>query len=138
MAWPNPFRRRDENTRTIWGYTFQLTDDHLTPEQTAPLKQSFDRLGDEALARLNALSPMTALAVSRDTPEKTKGLVGEEQSKNIPTQKPVVAAKRDLYQSLRDNAPRDPILTQLWTEAHTVPSWVDWDSVARGQDVFYR
>ena len=140
MAWPNPFRRRNEETRYRWGYTFQLTKEHLTPEQTNPLKYSYDTLGEKALEKLDALSPSSHSFVSRKVPQ------GEErQDKKQPASpedsngnKTVMVAKRDLYVLLRDNVQTDPVLEELWTEAHTVPSWVDWDRVARGQDVFYR
>jgi len=139
MAWPNPFRHRDKNTRTAWGYTFQLTSDHLTPEQIAPMKQSFDELGGEALERLDAISQAPQSLLPRTTSagfeERSRGKCG----KNSPGKEDsFTAPKRDLYIILRDNAQDDPVLGQLWTEAHTVPSWVNWDQVARGQDVFYR
>jgi hypothetical protein len=46
--------------------------------------------------------------------------------------------QRDLYALLRDNHPSDPKLHELWTEVNTVPTWVDWEQISRGQDVFYR
>jgi hypothetical protein len=46
--------------------------------------------------------------------------------------------KRDLYALLHDHAFDDEKLGQLWNEVNTVPDWVDWDQIARGQDVFYR
>ena len=139
MAWPNPFRRRDQNTRTCWGYTFQITSDHLTPEQTAPLKYSYDRLGDEALKRLDAISQPSYSPLSHKVPAQPKRPARENYEKESSSnEKPVIVPKRDLYISLRDNAQSDPVLGQLWAEAHTVPSWVNWDQLARGQDVFYR
>jgi hypothetical protein len=39
---------------------------------------------------------------------------------------------------LRDHAEDDPKLNELWTEINTVPEWVDWDQIQRGQDVFFR
>lgn len=138
MAWPNPFRRRNENTRTCWGYTFQLTKDHLTPKQTHPMKYSFDRLGDEAYSRLDVISKQQHTLISQEKPVKPIKPSLRECQKNASSQETVIKPKRDLYILLRDNAQSDPVLSQLWTEAHTVPSWVDWASVARGQDVFYR
>lgn len=144
MAWLNPFRHRDENTRTAWGYNFQLTSDHLTPEQIAPMKQSFDELGSEAFKRLDAISQAPHSQLPRTTSarfeEQSRGERKKDPSeKNSPGKEEIVTApKRDLYIVLRDNAQDDLILGQLWTEAHTVPSWVNWDQVARGQDVFYR
>ena len=113
MAWPNPFRRRDEHTRTAWGYTFQLTPNHLTPEQSHPLKHSYDNLGEQCLDRLNQLEPPTG--------------AGKEK-------KP----KRDLYRALEEHHDNDECLRKLWNQVNSVPDWVDWDQIARGQDVFYR
>ena len=45
---------------------------------------------------------------------------------------------RDLYQLLRDHAETDELLKRFWQEVNTVPSWVDWAQIQRGQDVFYR
>ena len=45
---------------------------------------------------------------------------------------------RDLYVILREHKDEDELLQQFWTEVNTVPPWVDWDQIARGQDVFYR
>ncbi|KAJ5958062.1 uncharacterized protein N7479_005212 [Penicillium vulpinum] len=46
--------------------------------------------------------------------------------------------KKDLYGLLRDHAEEDPKLNELWTEINTIPQWVDWDQIQRGQDVFFR
>ena len=45
---------------------------------------------------------------------------------------------RDLYQILLDHQETDELLHRFWLEVNTVPSWVDWDQIQRGQDVFYR
>ena len=134
MAWPNPFRRRDENTRSAWGYTFQLTAEHLTPEQTHPLKYSYDTLGEEALDRINLISPPASSELPRNSP-RTSGTKGPAQdgAENI-----APAPRRDLFFLLRDNAGMDEKLGELWKQVNTVPDWVDWGQIARGQEVFYR
>ncbi|EXJ89017.1 hypothetical protein A1O3_02081 [Capronia epimyces CBS 606.96] len=126
MAWPNPFRRKDENTRTCWGYTFQLTPEHLTPEQAHPLKYTYDVLGEECYDILNQISSSEAEA----EPQPPNGVGKSPSSKQKP--------KRDLYLLLEANAEKDEKLRQLWDEVTTVPYWVDWDQIGRGQDVFYR
>ncbi|KAL9123276.1 MAG: hypothetical protein Q9187_000184 [Circinaria calcarea] len=128
MAWPNPLRSRDEHTRTYWGYTFQLTDLHLTQEQSKPLKFSYDRLGEQALERLNDISPPPRSALPRNSSKYAEGI--SETPNNSP--------KRDLYLLLRDNSAKDDVLGALWEKVNTVPSWVDWAQIARGQEVFYR
>lgn len=125
--WPNPFRRHDENTRKTWGTIFQWTPDHMTLEQMIPLRYSYDILGEECLNRLDAISPPPQPSPLRHKTET----VGNEPVK-------VDTPKRDLYVLLRDNASEDPKLRELWDEVNTIPEWVDWDQIARGQDVFYR
>jgi hypothetical protein len=126
MAWPNPFRRKDEDTRYAWGYTFQWTSRHFTSEQLHPLKYSYDILAGECLDRLDEISPPQ----STELPRNRGKLPPMGQQKQVP--------KRDLYALLRDHAPHDEMLGRLWNEVNTVPDWVDWDQIARGQDVFYR
>jgi len=135
MAWPNPFRRRDENTRTCWGYTFQLTSEHLTAEQAHPLKFSYDVLGEECYHILNRTCVQEVK--TQDTAPLEAALSqtpGDPASNSEKTAKP----KQDLYTIFRDNHEKHPKLQQLWDEVTTIPDWVDWDQIARGQDVFYR
>lgn len=54
---------------------------------------------------------------------------------NSDTDKPF---KKDLYALLRKHASEDPRLEELWTQINTVPEWVDWEQIQRGQDVFFR
>ena len=142
MAWPNPFRRRDKNTRTCWGYTFQLSDLHITPDLADPLKRSYDRLGEQALGRLDIICPAlrpeslhsarkysTRQDGSQKSKEEIKGNIGKEADSK---------SRRDLYELLRDHSMTDEILGALWTEVNTIPDWVDWAQISRGQEVFYR
>lgn len=52
--------------------------------------------------------------------------------------KPLAVPQRDLYALLEQYHSSDPKLDELWSQVQTVPDWVDWDQIARGQDVFYR
>lgn len=45
---------------------------------------------------------------------------------------------KDLYTLLKTHADEDPKLQELWTQINTVPEWVDWKQIQRGQDVFFR
>lgn len=47
-------------------------------------------------------------------------------------------ARRDLYKLLEDHHSDHEDLETLWQQIWMVPEWVDWDQLARGQDVFYR
>ncbi|RMZ76277.1 hypothetical protein DV737_g4888, partial [Chaetothyriales sp. CBS 132003] len=127
MAWPNPFRQSDENTRTCWGYTFQLTPDHLTTEERTRLRFSYDKLADECLDILNEISPPGATQALKHT--KPPG------ANNTTADEP---AKRDLYLLLEAHRGQHPKLQDLWDSVTTIPPWVDWDQIQRGQDVFYR
>jgi hypothetical protein len=125
MAWPNPFRRRDENTRTCWGYTFQLTPLHLTAEQSYPLRFSYDTLADECLDVLNEIAPLQP-ATTTSSPDGTNQEVPSQEERH---KTPAVKATRDLYLLLRDNVDKDTKMRQLWDEVNTIPDWVDWDQV---------
>jgi hypothetical protein len=127
MAWPNPFHRDDENTRRAWGYKFQWSPEHLTPEDLHSLKFTYDTLGEECLNKLDIISPPPNAELPRNksrSPEK-----GGDEKK---------APKRDLYALLRDHHSEDAKLKEMWDEVNNVPDWVDWEQIERGQDVFYR
>ncbi|GAB7352807.1 hypothetical protein MBLNU459_g3424t2 [Dothideomycetes sp. NU459] len=138
MAWPHPFRVRTPNTRSAWGYMFELTDEHITPEEYNPLKYSYDVLGEEVLNRVNEISPPPSELPRNQsrTPEKPSETTFSEkvEGEKASPQKP----RRDLYALVKEHAHTDPILERFWKEVNTVPSWVDWEQIARGQDVFYR
>jgi hypothetical protein len=99
--------------------SFEWTELHRTAEQLRPLTFSYDKLADDCIAKLNELSP----------PEKYRPKAGEPPRK---------APKRDLLALLEKHAKDDAKLEELWTEVNTVPDWVDWDQIQRGQEVFYR
>lgn len=80
--------------------------------------------------RINEISPPTT---SRP-PRKESGVQPDGKIEGTTEKRPA----RDLYALLRDHADSDETLQLLWTEVNTVPDWVDWDQIARGQEVFYR
>lgn len=118
MIWSNLLPPRDENKRAKWGYEFQWTENHLTADQTNPLRFSYDRLGEQALERLRLIQSSAAATSERDSK--------------------VLKPRLDLYTLLQENYKNDEILEQLWKEVNTVPDWVDWEQLAREQEVFYR
>ena len=79
---------------------------------------SYDKLGNEALDRLDEISP--PMSKGWKCPHS-----GEE-------------GQRDLYALLRDNAVSDKTLHCLWTEISEPPDWVDWEQIARGQRIVYQ
>ncbi|KAL2862356.1 oxygenase MpaB family protein [Aspergillus lucknowensis] len=92
-----------------WDYSFEWTDQHRPGSELEPWTRTCDTLADECNAILDAL-PASA----------------EDPS------------KRDRYALLRDNHASDPKLEELWTQINTVPEWVDWEQIQRGQDLFWR
>lgn len=122
---------------SCWGYTFELTEKHLSPEQCDPLKHSYDVVGEQVLDRLNELSPPKDKQLPRGnsqfTSTATRDTEPTEQLKEAPK-----VPQRDLYAILREHAETDELLQRFWRDVNTVPSWVDWAQIQRGQDVFYR
>lgn len=120
-----------------WGYTFELTDEHLTPEQCEPLKHSYDTLGEQALDRLNEISPPERKELPRNNSQFSgyakKDAEGHKTEKEAPK-----LPSRDLYQMLLTHKETDEMIQRFWDEVTTVPSWVDWAQIQRGQDTFYR
>ncbi|KAJ5575571.1 hypothetical protein N7535_002497 [Penicillium sp. DV-2018c] len=96
-----------------WGYSFYWTDLHTPRDDLYPMVKTYDTLADECVERLNKIS------AAGDSAEKRP-------------------FHRDLYGLLKDHADEDPKLKELWNELNTVPEWVDWDQIKRGQDTFFR
>ncbi|PWY80454.1 hypothetical protein BO94DRAFT_548431 [Aspergillus sclerotioniger CBS 115572] len=107
------------NLRSYWDYTFLWTDLHQTKEQLRPRIYTYDRLADECLERLDVLAPETVQDVQNDAAGPKK-------------------PRRDMHALMKDHARNDPKLGELWTQVNTVPEWVDWQQIQRGQDVFFR
>lgn len=124
-------RPSDANTRKCWGYRFQLTPEHLTPEQAHPLKYTYDSLGDECVAILNEISPPKPDAPKQ---EETVHEVGKEPDPEAEAERKKKAkrARRDLYVILKDVHDQHEKLEELWNQVHAIPEWVDWDQIKRG------
>jgi hypothetical protein len=154
MAWQawNPFYKFDENTRYCYGYQFQWTPLHQTAEELEPLKFSYDTLGERALNRLDEISPPESsghIPRNREREKSDESFIGVTKiddgggggEKEVSGEKEVEKEekkRRDLYELLRDNASEGGALGELWDQVNNIPDWVDWDQIARGQDVFYR
>ncbi|WPH03400.1 Hypothetical protein R9X50_00627900 [Acrodontium crateriforme] len=120
-----------------WGYTFEFTDLHLTPEDFAPLKKSYDVLGEQVLDRLNSISPPASKNLPRNN-TRFQAPVAKDGTFPSDGNEEAKPAARDLYAILRDHAETDEVLQKFWTQITTVPEWVDWAQIQRGQDAFYR
>jgi hypothetical protein len=116
--------REKPNRRAAWGYTFDWTNLHQTKEQLRPQTFQYDVLGSECLERLDRFQTDTSKLKILDRK------LNSEQSSAPP--------RRDLYALLQHHADEDEKLQKLWLQINTIPEWVDWEQLARGQDVFYR
>ncbi|KAL4936612.1 hypothetical protein BDV06DRAFT_233253 [Aspergillus oleicola] len=92
-----------------WDYNFEWTDKHRPGSELNPWIRTCDTLADEANGVLDDLP----------APE------------NDPS-------KRDRYALLRNNHASHAKTKELWNQINTVPEWVDWAQIARGQDLFWR
>ena len=94
---------------------------------------SYDKLGDAAYERLDAISRSQHRRHDKSIQDSKEPVLGGD---GIGQTNP--APRTDLYALLRDNPDEDEVLRTLWKQANTVPDWVDWDQIERGQEVFYR
>lgn len=141
------FGKDARDIRTVWGYTFDWTSEHQTKEQLRPLTYTYDTLASECLDRLDQISPPPATKppppqqeTQNESPQeaKTQKEKTEEEKAQPPSPKAPTSARRDLYALLATHHTTDTTLHTLWSQLHTIPPWVDWSQIARGQAVFYR
>ncbi|KAI1288287.1 hypothetical protein F5Y03DRAFT_404935 [Xylaria venustula] len=111
-----------------WGMRFKWTSKHLTPRQLEPLIRTYDKVATEAVDRLQEISTPT------DPKSSSSGDNTEETIQVDKEKKP----RRDLYALIQEYASKDEKIGRLWTEVNTVPEWVDWNQIERGQRVFFR
>lgn len=100
-----------------WGLDIEWTELHQTQEQLRPQMFTYDKLAQDCIERLNEISP----------PQRKNASDNEAKS-----------SKRDLLALVERHADDDPKLKELWSQIHTVPEWVDWEQIKRGQEVFFR
>ncbi|KAF9891475.1 hypothetical protein FE257_003941 [Aspergillus nanangensis] len=111
------------NTRTHWDVSFEWTDLHQSQEQLRPQMFTYDKLVDDCLERLEVLAPSKNY---------------QHRSDAVPIEGAPKLPKRDIFSLVKHHAKDDPKIQQLWDEINTVPEWVDWDQIKRGQEVFFR
>ncbi|RBQ76926.1 hypothetical protein FVER14953_09533 [Fusarium verticillioides] len=111
-------RSEMEYSRIIGGHRFNWTSGHKTTEELDNYLDSYDKLATDALDRLDLISPPT-----------TKGWKCPHGSG---------PGQRDIYELLKKHANSDEMLGRLWEEVSTIPEWVDWDQIQRGQQVVYQ
>ncbi|KAK1984688.1 transcriptional regulator [Colletotrichum cereale] len=111
------FGRSNGDVRVVGNYSFRWTEDHISKDKTEHLRQTYDKIGAAAVARIQEIH-------HQYNAEKTGNAAD--------------LSKLDLFAVLQEHREQDEALGQLWDEVHTVPDWVDWEQLARGQRFFYR
>lgn len=96
----------------FWDYQFEWTDEHLPHSEFEPLTRTCDSLADECSEVLDRI-------------------IADSDDSGTPL-------RADRYALLRDHHESHPALDELWRQINTVPEWVDWDQIHRGQDIFWR
>ncbi|KAF9948855.1 hypothetical protein BGZ72_009256 [Mortierella alpina] len=91
-----------------WDNDIIWTENHLPASKLEPLRSLGDPLADDALAALE-------IKPSEDTLEALLAYTSQPSDKQ-----------------------KSPAPLQLLTHVMTVPEWVDWDSLQRGQQVYWR
>ena len=90
-----------------WDGDFIWTENHLPASKLEPLRSLGDPLADDALAALE-IKP------------------GEDALEALLA-----------YTSQPSHEQKSPAPQQLLTQVMTIPDWVDWDSLQRGQQVYW-
>lgn len=99
----------------VGNYEFQWSSQHMSKEKSESLKYQYDELGSQVVVKLQEIA-------------QSRRSNSEKQPEH----------HMDLYGLLRDHHSEDETLFQFWHQTHTVPKWVDWEQIERGQKFFYR
>lgn len=110
---PNSNKGGNRTEYHYWDYFFHWTEQHIPGSDFKPWIRKCDTLADECNVILDE-----------------KDSIASSDNRN--------AFKKDRYALLREHHESDAKLEELWTQAYTVPEWVDWDQIERGQKVFWR
>ncbi|KAH6688615.1 tat pathway signal sequence [Plectosphaerella plurivora] len=122
------FQHSGTDWRRIWGFEFKWTSEHLTVDDMRPMMFTYDTLAEDALNRLDEISPPPAAPPrpEADAPPPS----ADDEKKRPPS--------RDLVALIKEHAATDEVIGRLWEQANTVPDWVNWEQIERGQRVFLR
>jgi hypothetical protein len=128
MAYSHSYEKLVEGTwQEYWGVRFKWTSKHLTPEQLEPLVRSYDTVATEAVEKLEDIISLYTKSLPKDV--NTERTIKPNEEKN---------PRWDLYELIQEHASKDEKIGNLWTEINTIPEWVDWDQIERGQKIFFR
>ncbi|RYC59330.1 hypothetical protein CHU98_g6869 [Xylaria longipes] len=119
MAYSSSYEKLAEGTwHERWGVKFKWTSKHTTPQQLESLIHSYDTVATEAVERSDEI----ILPPDAKSPPKAEG-----EKKTC----------RDTYELMQEHASKDEKIGKLWSEINTVPEWVDWDQIERGQKLTF-
>jgi hypothetical protein len=96
-----------------------------------PLRHQMDSLASDCVEPLSELAAAAAA-------EEAEGVSITDASEKQPSTGKPDLLKTDMYALLRDNHNKNEALEALWKQVTTIPDWVDWDQIDRGQRVYYR
>ncbi|ETS79461.1 hypothetical protein PFICI_09314 [Pestalotiopsis fici W106-1] len=113
----------DPDQFDIYGTKFKWGPFHQSPEQLNHYIHTYDTVAAEALDALDEIVPPAAIAPRKDI----------QQAVEVEGKK-----HRDLFNLVKEHAKTDKRVGRLWDEVNTVPEWVDWKQIDRGQKVFWR
>lgn len=122
------FQHSGTDWRRVWGFEFKWTSEHLTADDMRPMMFTYDTLAEDALNRLDEISPPPA---APPRPEANAPPPSADDEKKRPP-------PRDLVALIKEHAATDEVIGRLWEQANTVPEWVNWEQIERGQRVFLR
>lgn len=115
-----------------WGAKFYWTPEHHRPEDLEKLIHTYDTAAAEALDRLDELVPPPYSERSVDANIREGNIEGGIRPDGEKKE------RRDLYELMEKYATEDDKIGRFWESIHTVPDWVDWEQIERGQKVFWR
>jgi len=115
-----------------WGAKFYWTPEHHRPEELEKLIHTYDTVAAEALDRLDQLVPPPYSGKSVDTNIREHNIEGAIKPDGEKKE------RRDLYELMAKYASEDEKIGRFWESVHTIPEWVDWEQIERGQKVFWR
>ncbi|KAK9798777.1 putative Tat pathway signal sequence [Seiridium cardinale] len=116
---------QDPEVLDLYGYKFRWGPLHQSPEELRHLIFTYDTSASEALEALDKLVPLTTVSLQKNSNEE-----------NVKAKE--VKQHRDLYKLVQEHAKADGKVRRLWEEVNTIPEWVDWEQIERGQKVFWR
>ncbi|KAH8677359.1 hypothetical protein BX600DRAFT_506405 [Xylariales sp. PMI_506] len=115
---------KDPSVIDSYGYRIKWGPKHMTDEQLRPLIFSYDKVATEACDALDEIVPPVM-------PAPRKSIEHTVEPKDI-------KKHRDIWKLVQEHSKADPRVAKIWDEVNTVPDWVDWDQLERGQKIFWR